>query len=145
MLKSNLSAETQQYLELFYEPRISAYEFFKLFFAILYRRGVKEVTRDFTEFLYKEKKKDSFRDILREIKFKNNGIYYYSNQIEDSIFNLQNVGLIGKENPSFGKILLKYNELVVADILSNFERNDIELVESIVNDMASQDEWGDMF
>lgn len=137
-----LSEETKKYVQLFYEPKISAYSFFKLFFAVLYEEKVVEVTRDFTDFLFEMKRTVKFNDILREVKFRNNGVYVYSNQIEDSIFNLQNVGLLGKKNPSFGKIIIEYTDDVVNEALQSYEQDDIQLVREMVGIMKEQGKWG---
>ena len=101
---------TAEYLSRFYEPKVTAYEFLKYFFAYLRKSGVDEVDRDLEDFLYKQKQSELTRDVLEEINFRSNGVRYYSDNVEDALFNLQNGGLLGKMNPSFGILIIKYSE-----------------------------------
>lgn len=135
-----LYAETKKYIERFYEPELSAYDFLKVFFAELYLNGIKDVSRDLVDFFYEMKKQVRFNEILREIKFKSNGVFLYSNDLEDNIFTLQNMGLLGKENPSFGKILIKYSDSVCSEIIESVSEKYVALIKEIVNVfMQSQD------
>ena len=113
--EARLNPDTEKYIELFYEPKLSAYSLLKSFFAKLYKDGKREISRDLVSFFYEMKKQPKFQEILHEIKFRSNGIFYYSNELEDNIFTLQNMGLLGKENPSFAVILLKYNDDVAEE------------------------------
>lgn len=127
-----LNKDTKVYLSMFYQPTITAYDFFKLFFAVLYRNAKYELTRDLAEILYPIKKSGKYELLLDDIKFKSNGIHIYSNQIEDSIYNLQNVGLLGKRNPSFGKIIIDYNKEICDEIISSFSPHCLKLMESLI-------------
>jgi hypothetical protein len=139
-----LSPEMQEFINMFYQPRLSAYSFFKLFFAALYQSGVREITRDFTNFLFEMKKMPKFNELLREIKFRSNGVFIYSNQVEDGIYSLQNVGLLGKTNPSFGRIMLKFTDEVAQEFLDSCDEPEYRnLTEKIVDKMNEQkNKWG---
>ena len=126
-----LYPDTEAYVNLFYEPSISAYRFLKAFFAELYQKGVREVSRDLVSFFIDIKKEPEYQEILHEIKFRSNGIFYYSNELEDTIFTLQNMGLLGKENPSFGIILIKYNDTVSQETLADIPEEYMSLIENI--------------
>lgn len=106
--KFNMSSN--KYLERFYEPQVTAYEFMKCFFAFLKKDGIKEIDRDLVDFLRKQKEIENNRTVLEEINFRSNGVNYYSDDLEDALFNLQNGGLLGKMNPSFGIIIIKYDD-----------------------------------
>jgi len=106
--KNNL--KPSMYLERFYEPKVTAYEFMKCFFAYLRKNDIREIERDLVEFLRSQKQMDDNTTVLEEINFRTNGVNYYSDDIEDALFNLQNGGLLGKMNPSFGIIIIKYSE-----------------------------------
>ena len=103
-------SEQEKYLSRFYEPKITAYEFLKCFFAYLKKENVNEVDRDLITFLHEQKKKEENKEVLEEINFRSNGVNYYSDDVEDALFNLQNGGLLGKMNPSFGVLIIKYDD-----------------------------------
>lgn len=104
-----MGATSNKYWERFYEPKVTAYEFLKCFFAYLKKRDINEIDRDLVDFLRSQKESIINKDVLEEINFRTNGVNYYSDDIEDALFNLQNGGLLGKMNPSFGIIIIKYS------------------------------------
>lgn len=118
MSEIKLYDDTQTYIDMFYTPEITSYEFLKSFFAELYNQGVTEVSRDLSEFFYNLKSNPKYNVLLREIHFRSNGIFKYSNEIEDDILTLQNMGLLGKKNPSFGIILIEFNKTIVEETLN---------------------------
>ena len=130
---TKLSPDTEKYVKLFYEPQISAYSFLKAFFAELHQKGIREISRDLVSFFYETKKDQRYQEILREIKFRSNGIFQYSNELEDNIFTLQNMGLLGKENPSFGVILIKYNDSVSNEVLQNIPEDHLALIKEVAD------------
>lgn len=105
------------YLSRFYDPKVTAYEFLKCFFAYLKQKGIEQIDRDLAEFLQNQKGLAENADVLEEINFRTNGVNYYSDDIENALFNLQNGGLLGKMNPSFGIIIIKYTEKEVEETL----------------------------
>ena len=131
--EARLNPDTEKYIELFYEPKLSAYSLLKSFFAKLYKDGKREISRDLVSFFYEMKKQPKFQEILHEIKFRSNGIFYYSNELEDNIFFFFFMGLLGKENPSFGVILLKYNDDVAEEALDNTPKEYLDLIEELAN------------
>lgn len=124
--------DTQAYINMFYTPEITSYGFLKGFFAELYQSGVKEISRDLSEFFYEMKKKPKFNKILSEIRFRSNGIFRYSNELEDDILMLQNMGLLGKTNPSFGIILINFNDSIASETLTELSDAHRELIQEIV-------------
>lgn len=125
--------DTQAYLDMFYTPAITSYEFLKGFFAQLYQSGMSKVSRDLSEFFYNLKKDPRFSKILFEIKFKSNGIFRYSNELEDDILMLQNMGLLGKTNPSFGIILINFNDEIATETLNGFSDENLTLIKEIAS------------
>ena len=91
MTNITLYEDTQKYINMFYTPVISSYEFLKSFFAELYQLGEHEVSRDLSEFFCDLKKNPKYNEVLYEIKFRSNGIFNYSNELEDNILMLQEV------------------------------------------------------
>lgn len=123
-----LYADTQKYIDMFYTPAITSYEFLKSFFAELYKNKVTEVSRDLSEFFFNMKKNPKYKEVLLEIKFKNNGIFKYSNELEDDILTLQNMGLLGKKNPSFGVILIEYSDSIADETLESLSTDYRQLI-----------------
>lgn len=128
-----LNNDTQRYIDMFYTPAISSYEFLKGFFAALYRKGETRISRDLSGFFYQLKWKPKYKDILLEIKFKNNGVFMYSNELEDDILMLQNMGLLGKTNPSFGIILINYDDSIATETLESYPKDQLSLIEEIAD------------
>lgn len=128
-----LYPDTETYIKQFYEPSITAYRFLRVFFAVLYERGVKEVSRDLVSFFSNIKDNPRYHSIMHEFKFRSNGIFQYSNELEDNIFTLQNMGLLGKENPSFGRILIKYNNAISQEIIDATQSDQLQLIQEIAN------------
>ena len=119
------------YLNRFYVPKVTAYEFMKCFFACLRRLEIEEVDRDLVTFLMQEKGKVENAVVLEEIRFRTNGINYYSDDIEDALFNLQNGGLLGKMNPSFGIIIIKYDESEIQKAINSINQEYSNIIDKI--------------
>ena len=128
----HLYEDTQTYIDMFYTPAITSYEFLKGFFAELYNNGVKEISRDLSEFFYSLKADPRYSELLKEIHFRNNGIFRYSTELEDDILTLQNMGLLGKKNPSFGIILIEFNETIATEALNALSVDFRNLIHQIV-------------
>lgn len=133
MTNVTLYEDTQKYINRFYTPIISSYEFLKSFFAELYQNSVTEISRDLSEFFYNLKNEPRYSEILREIKFRSNGVFIYSNELEDNILMLQNMGLLGKTNPSFGIILINYNNSIATETLNGLSEEHLNIIKEIVN------------
>ncbi len=128
-----LYEDTQKYLGFFEFPQMTSYVFLKAFFAALYKRKCAQVSRDITDFLYKIKNDSRYEMLLEDITFRSNGIFMYSSEIEDEILTLQNVGLLGKRNPSFGKILIDYTDEIVNEIESSLKKDEWNLMLEIAD------------
>ena len=68
---------------------------------------------------------------MYEIKFRSNGIFNYSNELEDNILMLQNMGLLGKTNPSFGIILINYNDIIAKETLDGLSEEHRDIIKEI--------------
>ena len=124
---------SSMYLERFYEPKVTAYEFMKCFFAYLRKNKVTQIERDLVGFLRNQKQINGNEVVLEEINFRTNGVNYYSDDIEDALFNLQNGGLLGKMNPSFGIIIIKYNENEIDESINAIAGQYRDIIEKIAN------------
>jgi hypothetical protein len=128
-----LYPDTETYIKQFYEPSITAYRFLRVFFAELYENGIKEISRDLVSFFSNIKGNPRYHSIMHEFTFRSNGIFLYSNELEDNIFTLQNMGLLGKENPSFGRILIKYNDSISQEIINATQADQLQLIQEIAS------------
>ena len=126
-----LYPDTKDYIDLFYSPAMTSYEFLKSFFAALFLDEKTTINRDLTDFFYETKNIPKYTEILNEFKFKNNGIFNYSDELEDGIFTLQNMGLLGKKNPSFGIILIEFTHPIANEALDALTEKDRMLVQEI--------------
>ncbi len=128
-----LYEDTQKYLGFFEFPQMTSYVFLKAFFAALFNRNCSQVSRDITDFLYEMKNDSRYEMLLEDITFRSNGVFMYSSEIEDEILTLQNVGLLGKRNPSFGKILIDYTEEIVNEIKLSLKKEEWDLMLEIAD------------
>jgi len=122
------------FLKRFYDPEITAYEFLKCFFAFLKKDGKSQIDRDLTQFLYAKKNIPDNARIMECINFKSNGVNYYSDDVEDALFNLQNGGLLGKMNPSFGVIIIKYTDKEINEAIQSVKEEFRAQIENIAKD-----------
>ena len=135
-MEQNLNMKSSTYLERFYEPKVTAYEFMKCFFAYLKKNNINEIERDLVTFLRNQKQFEENKDVLEEINFRTNGVNFYSDDVEDALFNLQNGGLLGKMNPSFGIIIIKYTEHEINKAIDAINREYREVIEKIADAYA---------
>lgn len=136
MIKHQTDTRTEKYLSRFYEPKVTAYEFLKCFFAYLKKNDIEQIDRDLVDFLRDQKKVAANEDVLEEINFRTNGVNYYSDNIEDALFNLQNGGLLGKMNPSFGIIIIKYTDNEIKETIGGIPEQYRPVIENIANEYA---------
>jgi hypothetical protein len=132
-MRSQFREDMDNYLSCFYRPEVTAYEFLKCFFAFLKLSRIIEAHEDITRFLYEQKGLSENEVVLREINFKSNGVSYYSNDIDDAIFNLQIGGLIGKENPTFRKINIKYTDEEAETIIGGIDKQYADIIREIAD------------
>lgn len=132
-MEYQIDARSASYLERFYEPKVTAYEFMKCFFAYLKKEKIDQIERDLVDFLRNQKEEADNRDVLGEINFRTNGVNYYSDDIEDALFNLQNGGLLGKMNPSFGIIIIKYSENEIQESINSISEQYRAAIQNIAN------------
>ena len=105
-----------------------------MLFCLPQKNGINEIERDLVDFLRGQKKVADNADVLEEINFRTNGVNYYSDNIEDALFNLQNGGLLGKMNPSFGIIIIKYTENEINETIDAIQEQYRPAIENIANE-----------
>jgi len=133
-METKVNETAMRYMDRFYEPKVTAYEFLKYFFAFLKKEGLIEVRRNLLEYLYNLKKTGEVEVVLDEISFRSNGVCHYSNDIDDALFNLQNGKLLGKMNPSFGVLINKYTDDQADVIISSIPPEYTQTIKRIADD-----------
>ena len=92
--RNNLFPNTSK----FNVPEISAFNFLRLFFSLLVKRGVISIKNDFAHYLYEfrhgEYSSEINRRVLSDIGFKSNGISWYSSGISNALYMLRTVGFL---------------------------------------------------
>ena len=104
-----LNSDTLEYLSKFHEPEISACSLLKAFFAKLYMSKIYEVKEDLSPFFIYLKDNEKYEKILSDIHFKSNGIFMFSNELEDGIAFLKNLNLLYTEVVSNHKLYIRYD------------------------------------
>lgn len=132
-MSTESTQERASYLSHFYQPEVTAYEFMKYFFAYA-SELTNRIQRDLVDFLYQQKQLPENTELMREIHFRNNGVAYYSGNIDDALSNLQNGGLLGKENPSFGTLILKYSPEEVRKIKESIPDKYKETIQNLATE-----------
>ncbi|MGL4392249.1 MAG: hypothetical protein ACRCSK_02275 [Fusobacteriaceae bacterium] len=123
---------------------ISEYNLLKLFFYVLQVKEKKnEIVNNIDPIFYELKQKEEFKDLLKSIKFKSNGIEYYSEQISTGIEMLQNAKVIKKTNPTFSKILIVYNNNIVNDIEKYTKKEILNSVSTLVTKFLEKSQMGE--
>lgn len=85
-MNNNLSKETKVYLDLFYQPKFTEFDFICLFISQLKLKNIYSFDVDELEKqIMINKLNPLFEELLKEFKFKSNGIHKYSSQLREVI------------------------------------------------------------
>lgn len=92
--------ETEKYLEGLYEKKFSAYDFMCLFCAVCASQKQYKFNRDnLLDFIIKCKNEGKYMNLLNDIKFKNDGMFNYSNNYDEAIMKLKWCGMLWTKSP----------------------------------------------
>lgn len=95
-----LSEASQKYLEHFYEPEFTSYDFIFLFSTINALQNNYSFSRDnLLKTIENCKSNNEYNDLLEEIKLKSNGIHSYSEELEEAITKLKYCGILYTISP----------------------------------------------
>lgn len=89
--ENNIQAnEHNKYMERFYNPEVSAYDFLSLFSAIYALQNEFSFNRDnLINFIHFCKSNSKYKNLLTDINIKSNGISYYSEEFDEAIGKLK--------------------------------------------------------
>ncbi|NLV35730.1 MAG: hypothetical protein GXY17_03525 [Clostridiaceae bacterium] len=131
--------EIEQLGRMFSKPKISAYDFLKGFIAELAINNIVIIPRSqITSTLFDYSKNEKYKPLFEDIGFNQYGDTVTSYDIEDSIANLQVLGMIGKLNPSFERIVIYLDKDLSKNICDSFDEDTRQRIESLVRDFIKQ-------
>ena len=137
--------ESQNYAERFYESKFSPYDFMCLFTAINALQKKLIFNRDsLIRFIRSCKSNNQFNRLLNEIYLKNNGIFDYSNDLDEAVQKLKIAGILYTVSPESDATMNIFENIptakLIKDRLDYFDEmaNFVENYEKYVSDMISQ-------
>lgn len=108
--KAVINEDTQKYLDRFYEPKVTSFEFVCLLISVLKVCGVQSFKhKEIEEHILNCKKMNLFTDLFEEITYKPTGIKEYSVEFEDAITTARNSGLIYSVSPEVDSTVIIRN------------------------------------
>lgn len=116
--------------------KFSAYDFFRLFIAKIALHKVSFINQSqIVKTFYDFSTDDNFNGLLSGIGFSITGDDVSSQDVEDGITGLQTLGMIGKLNPTFERIVVYMDSKIASGIVNeyNLSRDDTERINRIVS------------
>lgn len=87
--------DNEEYLDKHYESQFTCYDFMILFSAVCAIKDIHCFSKEnLIDYIVNIKKMHQYEEILNDISIRNNGIIYYSNDLEDAVSKLKSVGLL---------------------------------------------------
>lgn len=100
MDEKNSNSTKVPYIDRFYQSKFTSYDFVSLFCAILSKQQQYSFFREhLIEFIKSSKTNRKYEHILEDIYLKSNGIFNYSDNLDDAIFNLKVGGILYTISP----------------------------------------------
>lgn len=100
MNAKNLDGKKSPYINRFYQPKATSYDFMSLFCALLSKQQEYSFCREhLIEFIKSCQINRKYKDLLDDIRYKSNGVFNYSDDLDDAIFNLKLGGILYTISP----------------------------------------------
>ena len=97
---TRISERQKKYMERFYEPEFSAYDFMCLFCAVNGIQQKYSFDREILlSFIKSCKLNGEYTNLLDDINFKSNGVFYYSEELQEAITKLKLAGVLYTISP----------------------------------------------
>ncbi len=110
--------ESQNYVEKFYEPKFSPYDFMCLFIAINASQKNFIFDRDsLIKFIRTCKSSNQFSRLLSDIYLKNNGIFDYSDDLDEALQKLRIAGILYTVSPESDATMYIFKNIPVAKLI----------------------------
>lgn len=118
-MEAVLNDDEQKYLNSFYEARVIPYDFMILFCANNILNQNLTFNRDYLlDFIVECKNKNEYDTLLREIKIRSNGVFLYSERLENAIFQLKIAGVLYTISPERDASIHIRNDISACDIIN---------------------------
>ena len=122
LVNNNLSKETKEFLDLFYQPKFTEFDFICLFISMLKLENIHSFdTNQLESFIIKNKYNQVFKEMLKEFKVKSNGIHKYSNQFKEVIKMAKNSGLIFSISPEIDGLVFIKKDIDIKELIKGKE------------------------
>lgn len=129
-----MTDEQKKYLDRFYEPDFTAYEFLTAFSAIYASLGDYSFNRNaMIDFINHCKNNSLFTKILEDISLKSNGVSYYSENYEEAITRLRYGGILYTISPEHDSTVYIDEKLSITDLLKD-KKKYIDDVTNFINE-----------
>lgn len=119
-------------------PRVfSALEFLGVFFSSLKKQNVNVVSAP--EF-YKTigKNREKYKSLFVDIDIVDNGGIICSNDLEEGISMLQILGIVGKANPKYERIILKMHKDAADEFINDCPKSQANAIVDFTNDFLRE-------
>jgi len=118
-----LDKDTQKYLDNFKEKEFSSYNFLCLFVGVSYIKGNKSFDRNkLLSFIEINKTIDFYTKILSDIKIKSNGIFPYSENLEEAYSKLKFLDILYTISPEVDSTIYIREDIPVNDIITLYSK-----------------------
>lgn len=108
-----------EYINRFYEEKITAYDFLMIFSAVNVLENNYFFSRDdLLAYIKNCKNKNKYNELLEAIIIKSNGIFCYSENFEDSIFQLKLAGILYTISPEKDSTIYINENIQIWDIIN---------------------------
>lgn len=151
---NRLGKDAEEYIKRFYENKFTAYDFMTLFCAIYAIQKRNSFSRDnLLAYIINCKEAQKFESLLEDIALKNNGVFYYSENLMEATTMLKNVGILYTISPegdssiyirddvsvsSMIKTRLDYMDAMVA-FVAHYQHYEIEAIKRAHHQFVSQE------
>lgn len=127
-----------EYYGLFRKPTLASGDFFRLLFAQLHLMGIHSIPRDFTAALYKLESSGQYDSLFAEIHFRDNGVFVFSDEVEDSMAEMQTLRLAGKTDPASPVMNLYFDPITSEEILREFPQDIADAMGNLAAELAAE-------
>lgn len=118
-----LNEEEIKYLNMFHESDFSPYDFICLFSAINMSQNNFSFNRDkLIQYISFCKKNNQFDELLNDIQINNNGVFDYSNALEEAIQKLKLGRILYTISPEQNSQIYMFKNIVFTNLIENREK-----------------------
>jgi len=111
-----------KYLDKFYNPDITPYDFLSLFSSVLASQNEYSFVRDsLIEFINHCKKNSLYNNLLKDINLKTNGVTFYSEEFDEAISKLKWARILYTVSPEQDSTIWIFNNIPIPELIKHKE------------------------